>query len=124
MLRNLIRHGGSGSFQIFISARGNRWFNITLRHRCCRGVILLTFTFHSFISFSSLGLTLNSWVLDTTLEHPEMRSIIDTYGWLPTKHDVKDIIKTFEDYLQVLQTKTSRHQNVNDLEIIYYLRFA
>ena len=42
----------------------------------------------------------------------------------PTKHDVKDIIKTFEDYLQVLQTKTSRHQNVNDLEIIYYLRFA
>ena len=34
---------------------------------------------------------------------------------LPTKHDVKDIIKTFEDYLQVLQTKTSRHQNVNNL---------
>ena len=45
-------------------------------------------------------------------------------NYLPTKHDVKDIIKTFEDYLQVLQTKTSRHQNVNDLEIIYYLRFA
>ena len=43
---------------------------------------------------------------------------------LPTKHDVKDIIKTFEDYLQVLQTKTSRHQNVNNLEIIYCLRFA
>ena len=42
----------------------------------------------------------------------------------PTKHDVKDIIKTFEDYLQVLQTKTSRHQNVNNLEIIYCLRFA
>ena len=34
---------------------------------------------------------------------------------LPTKHDVKDIIKTFEDYLQILQTKTSRHQNVNNL---------
>ena len=33
----------------------------------------------------------------------------------PTKHDVKDIIKTFEDYLQILQTKTSRHQNVNNL---------
>ena len=33
----------------------------------------------------------------------------------PTKHDVKDIIKTFEDNLQVLQTKTSRHQNVNNL---------
>ena len=45
-------------------------------------------------------------------------------GSLPTKHDVKDIIKTFEDYLQVLQTKTSRHQKVNNLEIIYYLRFA
>ena len=43
---------------------------------------------------------------------------------IPTKHDVKDIIKTFEDYLQVLQTKTSRHQNVNNLEIICYLRFA
>ena len=42
----------------------------------------------------------------------------------PTKHDVKDIIKTFEDYLQVLQTKTSRHQNVNNLEIICYLRFV
>ena len=41
----------------------------------------------------------------------------------PTKHDVKDIIKTFEDYLQILQTKTSRHQNVNNLEVIYYLRF-
>ena len=42
----------------------------------------------------------------------------------PTKHDVKDIIKTIQDYLQILQTKTSRHQNVNDLEIIYYLRFV
>ena len=37
---------------------------------------------------------------------------------IPTKHDIKDIIKTFEDYLQILQTKTSRHQNVNNLEII------
>ena len=37
------------------------------------------------------------------------------YTSLPTKHDVKDIIKTFEDNLQVLQTKTSRHQNVNNL---------
>ena len=46
------------------------------------------------------------------------------YEYEPTKHDVKDIIKTFEDYLQVLQTKTSRHQNVNNLEIIYCLRFA
>ena len=51
--------------------------------------------------------------------------IILASDWsIPTKHDVKDIIKTFEDYLQVLQTKTSRHQNVNNLEIIYYLRFA
>ena len=50
--------------------------------------------------------------------------IWDCGNYQPTKHDVKDIIKTFEDYLQVLQTKTSRHQNVNNLEIICYLRFA
>ena len=60
-----------------------------------------------------------SFVHTTSKKHTYRFFYIKCYRMHPTKHDVKDIIKTFEDYLQVLQTKTSRHQNVNDLEIIY-----
>ena len=87
MLRNLIINPGSGSFPIFISARGDRWFSITHRHRCCRGVTLFSCTFHSFISFSTSGLisSLNLWFLsklNTPQEHPETRSIL-TMDWHP-----------------------------------------
>ena len=81
MLRNLTRHVGIGSFSIFISARGDRWISITLRHRFIRGMTLLSYTFHSFISFTNLeqGLVLNLCVLNTPEEHPDMRKITAAY---------------------------------------------
>ena len=70
MLRNLMIRTGNGSFWIFLSARGDRWFNITFRHRCCRGVTLFSCTFHSFINFTTSGfrLSLNLW-LPSQAEH-------------------------------------------------------
>ena len=94
MLRNLMITPGRGSFPIFISARGDRWFSITHRHRCCRGVTLFSCTFHSFnrTSKSGLMLTLNLWLLgklNTPHEHPEKRSILAT-DWRPNRTEVSN----------------------------------
>ena len=84
--------------------------------------------FHKRKKVPNLSIALNNIAITKVDTFNYLGILLDSnLSWkshTPTKHDVKDIIKTFEDYLQVLQTKTSRHQNVNNLEIIYCLRFA
>ena len=74
---NLIKHGGSGSFSIFISARGDRETDCTVSHsdtaasgmpRCCQ---IYTPCLHQLPSLG-LGSTLNLRLMNVPREHPKL----------------------------------------------------